>query len=229
MHDLTRKCKERLDRLYYVGYFRAREEGLRLVKGTEGSLTLYWLVDETDGVIADSRFQVFGPPLLILAAEICCEMLLRKTHLFASRLSLEALQAQFPFPPSAAPFLQHALEAVQRGVEQCRDIPCEGAGAFTTPIPEEIPSSGGISDWQERSGEEKLAIVRDLMDREVRPYIALDAGDVIVEAVLESGEVQILYQGSCTSCHASTGSTLSAIQQILQSRIHPALFVVPRF
>ena len=44
----------------------------------------------------------------------------------------------------------------------------------------------------------------------------------------ETGELIISYQGACTSCHASTGSTLSAIQKILRARVHPSLFVTPK-
>ncbi|MCP4265610.1 MAG: NifU family protein, partial [Candidatus Brocadiaceae bacterium] len=64
------------------------------------------------------------------------------------------------------------------------------------------------------------------IDKEIRPYIELDAGGIQIHE-LKDFELFISYEGACTSCHAATGSTLSAIQNILKSRIHPDLFVTP--
>ncbi len=63
-----------------------------------------------------------------------------------------------------------------------------------------------------------LGLIYWMFDRDIRHTV-----DFINEK-----EVLISYEGSCTTCHSSTGSTLSAIQQILKSRVHPTLFVTPQ-
>ena len=75
--------------------------------------------------------------------------------------------------------------------------------------------------------EEKTRILKEVMEKEVQPYVELDAGGVRVEGLQGDFEVQISYEGSCTSCPSSTGATLSSIQRILQARVHPSLVVVP--
>ncbi|MBI3900671.1 MAG: NifU family protein [Chlamydiia bacterium] len=232
-----KKWRERLDRLFFVGYFtpkEAEEKGMRLVIGKEGKLFLYWLVDETDGVIADAKFQVFGPPALILAAEIASELVLRKNYHQASRISADLIDRQLQdkqgkpaFSPEMGSFLNQVLSAMTHAVDQCIEIPCAATHYEETPIAWDANAGGGVADWESRSKEEKLAILHEVIDKEVRPYIELDEGGVTIEDLKENNEVHIAYQGSCTSCHSATGSTLTAIQQILKTRVHPALTVIP--
>lgn len=61
----------------------------------------------------------------------------------------------------------------------------------------------------------------------MRPYIALDAGGIEVINLIEDKQVIIAYQGSCTSCYSSIGTTLSYIQQTLRAKVHPDLVVIP--
>lgn len=234
----SKKLREKIDRLRYVGFFTvklAEEKGMRYVKGQEGSLSLYWLVDESDGVIADAKFQAFGPVALIAAAEVASELVLRKNYDQASRLSAELIdqhvrdRKEVPaFPKECSAHLNQVLSAIDRAVQQCLDIPF-AVSYEITPIERdfgEIP--GGIPGWEGFSKEQKMGWIEKVIDQEIRPYIELDAGGVKVVELKDDREVVISYEGSCTTCHSSTGSTLSAIQQILKARVHPSLWVTPQ-
>jgi len=236
-----KKLQNRIERPRYVGSFThaaAAERGMRLAIGAIGSpheavrLSLYWLVDETDGIIADAKFQALGPSGLIAVCDAACEMALRKSYDQASRCSADLLERHLrekegEIPREWAAFFNRVLEAIDLVVQQCLDIPF-AAVYDETPIEEdfgEIP--GGLPGWSEFPEEKKLSILDQVVDREIRPYIELDAGGVKVLGIRDNGEVRISYEGACTSCHASTGSTLSAIQKILRARVHPSLTVVP--
>lgn len=233
----SKKLREKLDRLAFVGFFTqeiAKAKGMRLAVGQEGSLCFYWLVDETDGVIADVKFQAFGPIGLIAAAESLSELMLRKNYDQASRLTVDLIdqhvrdKKEIPaFPKECDPFLNQALSAMDQAVSRCIDLPFE-ASHDVTPIESdfgELP--GGIPGFEDLPHSQKVHIVKEVLDREIRPYIALDAGDVTLVELKETLEVLISYEGACTSCPSSTGSTLSAIQKILRARVHPSLIVVP--
>lgn len=239
--NFSKKLREKLDHLRYVGFFteeEAREKNMRLVQGQEqgqaGRLCLSWLVDESDGVIADARFQVFGPIGLIAAAEIASELVLRKNYDQASRLSADLIDQHVrdkkdtpAFPKEYNPFLNQVLTAIDKAIQQCLDIPFT-ASHDITPIEAdfgEIP--GGLPGWDQLNMGQKRRIIEEVIDKEIRPYIELDAGGVKLVDLTEQGEVSISYEGSCTTCHSSTGSTLTAIQQILRARVHPSLSVVP--
>lgn len=233
----SKKLREKLDRLHYIGSFTredAEQRNMRLVIGKEGLLVFYWLVDESDGIIADVKFQAYGPIALIAAAEIACELVLRKNYDQASRISADLLdqhvrdRKDFPaFPKQAYSALNQAISAIDQAAQQCFDIPYT-ADYDATPIEydfQEIP--GGISGWDDFSSAQKLKIIEEVIDKEIRPYIELDAGGVKVIEFKEEKEIVISYEGACVTCHSSSGSTLSAIQQILRARVHPTLVVVP--
>lgn len=234
----SKKLREKLDRLRYVGSFNiqnAEERGMRYVAGREGKLTLYWLVDESDGVIADAKFQAFGPVGLIAAAEVASDLVLRKNYDQVSRLTADLIdqhvrdRKEMPaFPKECEGYLNQVLAAIDQAVQQCYDIPF-AATYDTTPIENdfgEIP--GGIPGWSEFPQGQKIKIIEEVIDKEIRPYIELDAGGIQLVELRESGEILISYEGSCTSCPSSTGSTLTAIQKILKARVHPSLYVTPQ-
>lgn len=239
----SRKVKDKIDRLRFVGSFTrqmAEEKALRYVIGKEESAStgakvcFYWLVDETDGIIADAKFQAYGPIGLIAAAESASELVLRKTYDQASRISADLIDQHMrdkkeiqAFPKECHGMLNLILSAIDRAINECIDIPFS-ASYDTTPIENDFGAiPGGIPGFLDMPQAHKLKIIEEVIDKEIRPYVELDAGGVKVVS-LEKQEVLIAYEGSCTTCHSSTGSTLTAIQQILRARVHPALQVVPQ-
>jgi Thioredoxin-like proteins and domains len=233
----SKKLREKIDRLHYVGFFTPEDadaKNMRLVIGKEGFLSFYWLVDESDGIIADVKFQAYGPISLIAAGEIACELVLRKNYDQASRISADLLDQHVrdrkdspAFPKQAYSHLNQAITAIDQAAQQCFDIPYI-AEYDLTPIEHdfgEIP--GGLPGWSDFPSSQKLAIIKEVIDKEIRPYVELDAGGVNVLQLKEDHEVVISYEGSCVTCHSSTGSTLTAIQQILRARVHPSLVVIP--
>ena len=186
------------------------------------------MVDEADGVIADARFQAFGPPTLVAAAEIACELALRKTYDQASRISEELIDRHVrdqketkAFPEEAIPCLREVVSALQKAVHQCLDIPF-AVVYESTPI-QKTERGEALVGWDAFTPETQKRLICELIDREVRPYVELDAGGVEVVDVKGGREVGIVYQGACTSCPSSQGSTLTAIQEILKAKIHPEL------
>lgn len=228
-----KKLKKRLQRLVSQGRWteeEAAQKGMRLAIGKEANVVFYWLVDPQDGILADVRFLCFGPPLLLGLAEGACDLLLHKTYAQAKRLSADLLEQQVKdrsekAPPEMDRFLNAVLMAIEEAASVCGDIPV--ASTY-----EETPLFGGeeglaVPDWAGLLKEEKIQWIERILDKEIRPYIELDAGGIELIGFTEAEEVHIRYQGSCTSCHASTGSTLSAIQGILQARLSPSLTVIP--
>lgn len=219
----------------------APREGLRLVEGEEGSaadgnvIHFYWLVDRDDGVIVDAKFQVFGQSALIGAAEVACDLLVGKNYDQASRISADLIDKQVrdksevpAFPNETAPHLNLILEAIDTVAKECTDIPLSVEYA-APPAPRDIGDvlEGGYPGWQELTIKQKLTVIEEVLNNDVRPYIALDGGGVELINLLNEKEVIIAYKGSCTSCFSSVGATLSYIQQVIRAKVHPDLVVTP--
>jgi NifU-like protein len=238
----SKKLAQRIEHPQFVGYFVPADvvgRGLRLVIGREGSIaegnavTFYWLVDEMDGVIADIKYQAFGASALIGALEAASQLLLRKNYDQARRISAELIDREFrdksdteAFPPEVYGHLNLVLAAIENAADQCTDIPFDDI-YIQSPLHPEHSSNGIYPGWEILSKKDKISVIEDVIQKEIRPYIELDAGGIQIIDFSDTQELTIAYQGSCTSCHSATGSTLSAIQQILQARIHPAIRVIP--
>lgn len=234
--ELTKKGKEKIKTLQFAGSFSpqlAEEKGMRYVVGKEANVCFYWLVDETDGVIADVKFQAFGPLSFIAAAETLAEMTIRKTYKQASRITADLIDKglrdhpeENVFSQEGYPLLNQLISALDQAAALCEDIPCSTQD-YKTPIDGlNLENQNGLPEWETLPLEQKKQLIEEVVHKEIRPYIQLDEGDIRILDIKEN-EIQIAYEGSCTSCYAATGSTLSAIQQILRARLHPHLVVIP--
>ncbi len=234
----SRLLKERILKTRAKGVLTP-QEGLRLVKGEKGSydsgnyVSLTLLVDETDGVISDAKFTVFGETSLIGAADILCELVLRKNYDQAKRVSKELIDTHVRDNPKNAAFpdetlanLDLVLEALHDALHLCEGIPLE-EGYVVTPIDFSHLQVGEYPPWETFTDIERIALLSEVIERDIRPYVELDDGGVKVKELKSLIEVVIEYEGNCTTCYSSIGSTLSAIQQILRARVHPHLIVTP--
>lgn len=240
----SKKLIEKIENPKMAGRFTQEEadmRDLRLVEGVEGSIEagsivhFYWLVDKDDGQLVDVRFQAYGPSALIGAAQGTAELLIGKNYDQARRISTDLLDKELgdknetaAFPKENYPYLNLVLGAIDQASEKCTDLPLPDLYVMM-PGPHEIGDvvEGGIPGWKEYPLKKKLALIEDVLDREIRPYIALDAGGVEVINLLNDQEVVITYQGSCSSCYSSIGTTLSFIQQMLRAKLHPDIIVTP--
>lgn len=240
----SKKLIAKIEKPRCAGFFtkeETEERTMRLAIGQEGEIKdgnavrIYWLIDPDDGIIVDAKFQAYGQSALIGAAEAACELAIGKNYDQARRIGADLLDKQVrdkseiaAFPKEAYPHLNLVLSAMDHAAEQCMDIPLPISYA-APPAPLEIGEvlEGGYPGWPELSQPQKLGLIEEVLSRDVRPYIELDAGGIEVLDLINNREVIIAYQGSCTSCFSATGTTLSYIQQVLKAKVHPDLVVIP--
>ncbi|MBJ7448983.1 MAG: NifU family protein [Parachlamydiales bacterium] len=199
---------------------------------SECKLKLFWLIDLLDATVVDARFMAFGPPALVGALEAACELSIGKVYNQAGRIGVDLIDRYLQdrtdvpaFPKSAFPILNYVVEVVEELSKLCVDIPLPEAAM--TPLPEENIDGGGYTDWPEYSDAQKLVIIEEIIAKDIRPYIELDAGGIQIVEIKNGSDIYISYQGACTSCYSATGSTLNSIQQILRAKVHPSIKVIP--
>ena len=79
-----------------------------------------------------------------------------------------------------------------------------------------------MSDATAVSDEERAQRLQDLTDliEMIRPAVQGDGGDLIlVEADVEEGVVEVMLQGSCSSCAISTTTLQAGVDRILKDRL----------
>lgn len=90
----------------------------------------------------------------------------------------------------------------------------------------QLTSAAASSTLQDLSAEDqqRLYMIGDLLDREIRPYLQGDGGDLHVLG-LEGNTLTVHYQGACGSCPSSMSGTLVAIENLVRT-IEPDLEVL---
>ncbi|HAZ15470.1 MAG: hypothetical protein A2Y28_00765 [Chlamydiae bacterium GWC2_50_10] len=235
----SKKLRQRILSFQYGGSFsenEAKERKVRFAMGREGSanegnlIVFTWLVDPEDGIILDAAFLALGDSALIGAADAACELLMRKSYEQALRLSAEHIDKllrddplESAFPEEAFSYLNLVLFALEEAALMCSDIPVRAVTPFSSEGVVPTPHPG----WELLSLKERQELIEELLDAEIRPYIAMDEGGVKIQELTADGRLFIRYEGSCLSCFAATGSTLVAIQEILKIKLHPSLTVIP--
>jgi len=235
----SKKLTQKILRPLFAGIFTEGEtKGMQLITGFEGdpakgpAIKLYLLIDESDGVIADVAFQAYGSPALIGAADTACELILRKNHAGAARIGADLIDQHVRDKKNVPAFTEEmnsdlnlVISALDDATRKCSHLPSPSSYE-STPISFDFPEEGAYPGFEELNKDQKIAVIEEIVEKEIRPYVELDAGGVDIQDLVKD-EVFISYSGSCTSCYAATGSTLSAIQNILRSRVHPDLIVTP--
>jgi NFU1 iron-sulfur cluster scaffold homolog, mitochondrial len=80
--------------------------------------------------------------------------------------------------------------------------------------------------WDMLTKEQKLAIIRSTVEAEIAPFLAADGGGLRIIDLVDS-TVKISYQGSCACCPMALSGTLSFVQHVISTKVHPSLTVTP--
>jgi NifU-like protein len=193
-------------------------------------LYLYAHLDTTNGTLVDLSYQVLGPSILIGLAETLCALLLHKSYFACQHIDYFSLDQELrdkkeilAFPKDVLFYVNIAISVVEELFFSCQKTPKRE---------EKKQKQGkddkeGIEGWLELSKLEQKALIEDVLNKEIRPYVESDGGGVEVVDIQEGKKVIIVYQGACVSCFASTGSTLTAIQEMLRKKLYRDLIVIP--
>jgi NifU-like protein len=80
-------------------------------------------------------------------------------------------------------------------------------------------TSAGISDLQ------RATLIQEVLDREVRPGLAMDGGDMELVGV-EGTKVSVKLNGHCVSCSSSTATMRFFVEDKLRELVDPAIEVI---
>ncbi|WP_419678282.1 iron-sulfur cluster assembly scaffold protein [Aliarcobacter lanthieri] len=85
-------------------------------------------------------------------------------------------------------------------------------------------------DFESLSKEEKLKLIDEVLDEDVRPMLVMDGGNMEILDLVDSKphyDLYIRYLGACSGCSSGSMGTLYAIESILQDKVFVDLRVLP--
>lgn len=84
-------------------------------------------------------------------------------------------------------------------------------------------------EWNTLRHEEKLAVIRSVIETEVAPLLLRDGGGIDLIDLVNDTEVVVAYRGACATCPMALYGTLGFIQQVISTKVHQSLVVTPTF
>jgi len=69
--------------------------------------------------------------------------------------------------------------------------------------------------------------IRETLDKEIRPGLQADGGDIELVSVGDDGVVSVRLQGHCSGCPFSAMTMTLGVEQTLKSRVPEVTKVVP--
>ncbi|RDB31134.1 NifU family protein [Candidatus Similichlamydia laticola] len=204
-----------------------------LVLGQGGSLlqgsfvNLSFLFSKKNGQVEACSYSLFGNERLVLLCESGCSFCVQKTYRQLETLTGENLlyHLQKVLGPLTATalsgYINIFLDGLVQACECCSHLPCQ----VVTPCSSLSPPERYIEDWDQLPQEDRLHILEDILETQIRPFLKLDSGNIRIISLDTPFHLRIAYEGSCVGCLAAYGSTLGTIQTILKKGIHPSLGV----
>ncbi|MBZ7987449.1 iron-sulfur cluster assembly scaffold protein [Campylobacter canadensis] len=96
---------------------------------------------------------------------------------------------------------------------------------------ERLAKSEFSDNFDELTVVKQLKVVEELLDREIRPMLHMDGGDLEVIDIQKGADrmidIYIRYLGACSGCASGSGGTLYAIENILQEQLSSSIRVIP--
>jgi NifU-like protein len=81
--------------------------------------------------------------------------------------------------------------------------------------------------WMATPKDDQIKTIETIMDKDIRPGLNMDGGDLIIRDLEDGQRLMIKWQGACGGCASSTGATLSYIEDSLRRQVFGGMQVIP--
>ena len=232
------KIQERIAHPVFRGAFDqddAKDRGLTLNTVKVGSITLNALFDPETKILYDARFFTYVP-ILIAIVDQFLEM---ARGLPISRLSevtgnrVEFLLRDDPEIPAVDPSRSMYFDEIVKIVKALEDnmntalalshastSAREGGLSVTEHLSQKAETFCSLPEFAQRIQ------IEEVLDRFIRPGLAVDGGNVILEQIEDGQKLTLTYEGNCGSCGISAGATLAYIERTIRREIHDRVEVI---
>ena len=215
---------------------------MALVTAKYKDIKVYWLVDPQTDLIYDAKFFSYGGAPSVALGEMICTLAKGMKMESATSFTIPQIEALLRddagTPASAAPAeevfasLPPLLTAVQEAYAPAKALSLatiamkaknDGAprrSAFETLTEQD-------KDWLAKPKDQQLQLIEAIIDKDVRPGLNMDGGDMHIRDLEEGQRLKIKWQGACGGCASSTGATLSYIEDSLRRQVFSGMQVIP--
>lgn len=219
----------------------ASTKDLALATAKFKDIKVYWLIDPQTDLIYDAKFFSYGGPASVALGEMLCT--LAKGMKLESATSftipqIEALLRDEPAVPATSAPAEEVFASLPPLLIAVREAYAPAKALSLATIAMKAKSDGAPrpsafealteadKTWLAKPKEEQLAAIETIMDKDIRPGLNMDGGDLQIRDLEEGERLKIKWQGACGGCASSTGATLSYIEDSLRRQVFSGMQII---
>jgi NifU-like protein len=220
----------------------ASTKDLALATAKFKDIKVYWLIDPQSDLIYDAKFFSYGGPASVALGEMLCTLAKGMKVESASAFTIPQIEAvlrdEAAVPATAASAeevfasLPPLLNAVKEAYAPAKALAlatiamkAKSDGAPRRSAFEALTEAD--KSWLAKPKAEQIAAIETIIDKDIRPGLNMDGGDMHIRDLEDGERLMIKWQGACGGCASSTGATLSYIEDSLRRQVFSGMQVIP--
>jgi NifU-like protein len=219
----------------------AKSKDLALVEAKYKDIKLYWLVQPSTDVVHSARFFAYGGTLSLAIGETLCTLAEGKTIDHIAGFSTDDVEGWLRDKPNvpalenpsdsslgkmeAIPSLLQAMKEAYPKAKALAEATLLAKGIDKKPTEFESLSEQGEA-WLATPKEAQLEKIETVLNKDVRPGLNTDGGDITVLDLEEGHKIHVRWEGACGGCSSSAGATLSYVESKLRSDVFEGIEIL---
>ncbi len=220
----------------------ASSKDLALATAKYKDIKVYWLVDPQTDLIYDAKFFSYGGPASVALGEMLCTLVKGMKLESAVAITvpqIEALLRDEPGVPATAAPAEEAFSSLPPLLASAQEVYVSAKALALATLTLKASQSGqprrssfealteADKSWMAMPKEDQIKTIETIMDKDIRPGLNMDGGDLHIRDLEEGQRLLIKWQGACGGCASSTGATLSYIEDSLRRQVFGGMQVIP--
>lgn len=219
----------------------ASTKDLALATAKYKDIKVYWLIDPQTDLIYDAKFFSYGGPASVALGEMLCTLAKGMKVESATSFTIPQMEALLrddaATPATAAP-AEEIFASLPPLMDAVKDAYAPAKALALATIAMKAKNDGAPRKsafealteqdkaWLAKPKEEQLAAIETIIDKDIRPGLNMDGGDLHIRDLEEGERLLIKWQGACGGCASSTGATLSYIEDSLRRQVFSGMQIV---
>jgi NifU-like protein len=220
----------------------ASTKDLALATAKYKDVKVYWLVDPQTDLIYDAKFFSYGGPTSVALGEMLCTLAkgMKVDSACAITVSqIEKLLRDEADVPATAASAEDAFGSLPHLLENVKEVYVSAKALALATMAMKVQQDGkprrssfealteADTAWLAKPKDEQIKVIEAIIDKDVRPGLNMDGGDLVIRDLEDGQRLMIKWQGACGGCASSTGATLSYIEDSLRRQVFGGMQIVP--
>jgi NifU-like protein len=219
----------------------ASTKDLALATAKYKDVKVYWLIDPQTDLIYDAKFFSYGGPTSVALGEMLCTLAKGMKVDSACAITVSQmenlLRDDAEIPATVMP-AEEAFGSLPHLLENVKEVYASSKALALATIAMKAKQDGqprrssfealteADTAWLAKPKDEQIKIIEAIIDKDVRPGLNMDGGDLHIRDLEDGQRLMIKWQGACGGCASSTGATLSYIEDSLRRQVFGGMQIV---